>query len=158
MASTPGFRFFTRALSAHGHCSQAKNAFYQAQSLILFKEVRSLFFRSWASPYPSTIDLTAGVITVPDQPPPAFRPPAALPAEAIDWFTAPCTIGVRFFFAPTYSGHGPGPTNGQHFTRPVYATLWLHVAACSCVWLRVAACGSSLLWLESVAFHHILLT
>ena len=71
--------FPARSLSAHGHFSQARNAFYQ--------EVRSQFFRSWASPYPSTIDLTAGVNPVPDQRPPPFQPPAALPAEAIDWFT-----------------------------------------------------------------------
>lgn len=37
VASTLGFRFFfARALSAHGYCSQAKNAFYQAQSLIQY--------------------------------------------------------------------------------------------------------------------------
>ena len=85
MASTSGFRFFpARSLSAHGHFSQARNAFYQAQSR---GEVCSQFFRSWASPYPSTTDLTAGVNPVPDQRLPPFQPPAALPAEAIDWFT-----------------------------------------------------------------------
>jgi len=49
--------FSARSLSAHGHFSQARNAFYQAQSL---------FCRSWASPYPSTTDLTAGVNPVRD--------------------------------------------------------------------------------------------